>query len=89
MGFLNILFGTNDTRLIDTYQRAWVDSGRGYVDPYKYPDLDRELKVYARENNCTYKEAYIFAKTGKKTWESVDTVTFMDSNEEERKRGEF
>lgn len=84
MGLFNVLFGTSDTRLIDAYQRAWREANKGYVDPYKYPYLDRELNVYAKENNCTYKEAYIFAKTGKKTWDSVDTVTFLNSEENKK-----
>ncbi len=68
MGIFDTLFGTSDTRLMDAYQRAWWEADRGYVDPYKYPYLDRELNLYAKENNCSYKDAYIFAKTGKKNW---------------------
>ncbi|MCR4648864.1 MAG: hypothetical protein K5776_07275 [Lachnospiraceae bacterium] len=78
MGLLNILFGTNDVRLRDAYNRAWWEADRGYVNPRKYSYLDRELRAYAQDNNITYEEAFLFAKTGRKTWKSVDTVTFLD-----------
>ncbi len=70
MGLFDTLIGSSDTRLIDAYQRAWREADRGYVDPHKYSYLDRELAVYAKENNCSYNDAYIFAKTGKKNWVS-------------------
>lgn len=62
MGFLEV----DDTKIRALYQRAWVESGHGFVNPRKYPYLDRALSMYARKNGCTYDDAYIFAKTGKK-----------------------
>lgn len=62
MGFLEV----DDTKIRALYQRAWVESGHGFVNPRKYPYLDRALSMYARQNGCTYDDAYIFAKTGKK-----------------------
>ena len=67
MGIFDTLFGSSDTRLIDAYERAYREANRGFVDPRRYPYLDRELATYAKENDCTYEEAFIFAKTGKKT----------------------
>ena len=67
MGLFDILIGSSDTRLVDAYERAYREANRGYVDPRRYPYLDRELATYAKENACTYEEAFIFAKTGKKT----------------------
>ena len=62
MGFLEV----DDTKIRALYQRAWVESGHGFVNPRKYPYLDRVLSMYARKNGCTYDDAYIFAKTGEK-----------------------
>ena len=62
MGFFDI----NEDRLQVLYKRAWYDCGRGLVDPRKYPELDRALTRFAREKNCSYDEAYLLAKTGKK-----------------------
>ena len=36
------------------------------MQSWKYPELDHALTQFARENNCTYDEAYILAKTGKR-----------------------
>lgn len=60
------LFDVDETKLQAFYHRAWLECNRGYVDPRKYPYLDKALYIYARENNCTYDEAYLLAKTGKK-----------------------
>ena len=62
MGIFDI---TEDT-IMALYKRAWYDCNRGFVDPRKYPDLDHALTHFAMENNCTYDQAYILAKTGKR-----------------------
>jgi hypothetical protein len=64
MGFLEV----DDTKIRALYQRAWVESGHGFVNPRLYPYLDRALSIYARANGCTYDQAYIFAKSGEKMW---------------------
>ncbi len=62
MGILDV----DENRIKALYKRAWYDCDRGYVDPNNYPELDHALIQFATENNCTYDEAYILAKTGKK-----------------------
>ena len=72
MGLIDALFGVDDTRLQALYHRAWLEVNRGYVDPRKFPDLDRAIIIYAREHNCSYDDALIFAKTGKKPGRLAD-----------------
>ncbi len=62
MGILDV----DENRIKALYKRAWYDCDRGYVDPNNCPELDHALIQFATENNCTYDEAYILAKTGKK-----------------------
>ncbi len=66
MGILDALFEVTDERLQALYHRAWLECNRGYVDARKYPYLDKAIFIYAREHNCSYDDALIFAKTGKK-----------------------
>ena len=61
------LFDVDDDKLRALYHRAWHESGRGAVNTRKYPYLDKALTVYAKEHGCSYDEALILAKTGKKT----------------------
>ena len=61
------LFDYDEDRIKNLYHRAWIESGRSFVDTRKYPYLDEALFLFARENNCTYDEALILAKTGKRT----------------------
>ena len=44
---------------------AWHEAGMGFVDPRKYPYLNKALIQYARENNCSFDEAWRIAKVGK------------------------
>lgn len=60
------LFDITEDRLQVLYKRAWHDCGRGFVDSRKNPELDHALTHFAMENNCTYDEAYLLAKTGKR-----------------------
>ncbi len=60
------LFDVDEKKLEALYHRAWVESGRGFVDPRKYPYLDRAIIQYARENKCTYDHAWMIAKLGKR-----------------------
>ena len=62
MGF----FDVDENRIKALYKRAWYDCDRGYVDPANYPELDHALVQFATENNCSYDQAYILAKTGQK-----------------------
>ena len=66
MGLINAILSVDDTKLQAFYHRAWLEADRGFVDPRKYPYLDRAIFIYAREHECTYDEAYLLAKTGKK-----------------------
>ncbi len=61
------LFGMDDEKLQATYHRAMIEANRGFVDPRKYPYLDNALFLYAKEHGCSYDEALILAKTGKRT----------------------
>ena len=60
------LFDITDEKLQAFYHRAWLEANRGFVDTRKYPYLDKALFIYAKEHECSYDEALIFAKTGKK-----------------------
>ena len=48
MRLMDILFRVDDTRLQTFYHRAWLETDRGYVDPRKFPYLDRSIIIYAR-----------------------------------------
>lgn len=61
------IFDYDEEKIKDLYHRAWLEAGRGFVDTRKYPYLDKALYMFARENNCTYDDALILAKTGKRT----------------------
>jgi hypothetical protein len=60
------IFDINDEKLQAFYHRAWIEANRGFVDPRKYSYLDHALIQYARIYKCTYDQALILAKTGKK-----------------------
>ena len=60
------IFDIDDVKLRAFYHRAWLEANRGFVDPRKYPYLDTALLIYAGQNGCSYDEALVFAKTGKK-----------------------
>ena len=66
------IFDPTEDRIKGLYHRAWLEANRGFVDPRKYPYLDHALFVFARENNCSYDEALILAKTGKRTGRLAD-----------------
>ncbi len=61
------LFDVDERKLQMFYHRAWLQANRGFVDTRKFPYLDRALVLYAREHGCSYDEALILAKTGRKT----------------------
>ncbi|MDO4649258.1 MAG: hypothetical protein Q4B26_11475 [Eubacteriales bacterium] len=60
------LFDIDDDKIKALYHRAWLECNRGFVDPRKYPYLDKALYLFAKENGCSYDEALILAKTGKR-----------------------
>lgn len=60
------LVDVDEDKIKAFYHRAWLECNRGFVDPRKYPYLDKALIQFARENGCSYDEALIFAKTGKR-----------------------
>ena len=60
------IFDVNEDRIKALYKKAWYDCDRGFVEKGQNPELDHALTQFARENNCTYDEAYILAKTGKR-----------------------
>ena len=60
------LFDIDDEKIKALYHRAWLEANRGFVDTRKYSYLDKALIQYAKQNNCSYDQALIFAKTGKK-----------------------
>ncbi len=64
------LFDINDDKLRALYHRAWLEANRGFVDPRKFWYLDHAITQYARTFHCTYDQAWIFAKTGKKLFKS-------------------
>ena len=72
MGVIEALFEMSDERLQALYHRAWLECNRGFVDTRKFPYLDKAIYIYAREHNCSYDDALIFAKTGKKMGRLAD-----------------
>ena len=60
------IFDIDDEKIKALYHRAWLEANRGFIDTRKYPYLDKALIQYAKLNNCSYDQALIFAKTGKK-----------------------
>ncbi len=60
------LFDMDEQKIQALYHRAWVESGRGFVDPRKYPYLNKALIQYARENHCSFDEAWMLAKNGRR-----------------------
>lgn len=64
MGLFNI---DDDVRIRDLYHRAELEANRGFFNTRDYPYLDKALYMYAKDHDCSYDDALIFAKTGKKT----------------------
>ena len=60
------LFDIDDEKLKAFYHRAELEANRGFFNTRDYPYLDKALYIYAKEHDCSYDEALIFAKTGKK-----------------------
>ena len=60
------LFDIDEDKLKGYYHRAWLEANRGFVDPKKYPYLHKAIYMYAKEHGCSYDEALILAKTGKR-----------------------
>ena len=67
------LFDVDDDKLRGFYHRALLEADRGFVDTRKYPYLDKALFMYAKEHDCSYDEALIFAKTGQKMGRLADS----------------
>ena len=57
------MFEVNEEKIRDLYHRAWIESGMNQVNPRKYPYLDRALTAYARQNGCSYDQAYRTVRT--------------------------
>ena len=57
------LFDVNEDKLRALYHRAWHEAGMGFVDPRKFPYLNKALIQYARENQCSYDAALRIAKS--------------------------
>ena len=60
------MFVIDEEKLKAFYHRAWLEADRGFVDTRKYLYLDRALIQFAKENRCSYDEALVLAKTGKR-----------------------
>ncbi len=63
MGLLDV----DEEKLRYYYHRAWIEAGGGFVDPRKFPYLDKALYLYATEHGCTYDQALIVAETPEMT----------------------
>lgn len=61
------LFDIDESKLQNFYHRAWLECNRGFVDPRKFIYLDKAIIQFARENGCSYDDAFVLAKTGKRT----------------------
>lgn len=60
------IFDIDEGKLQGLYHRAWLECNRGFVDPRRFPYLDKAIIAFARENGCSYDDAFILAKTGKR-----------------------
>ena len=60
------LFDVDEEKLQALYHRAFIESGYGFVDPRKYPYLDRALFAYAKDHHSSYDDAVLLAKGIKK-----------------------
>ncbi len=59
------LFDVDAEKLQLLYHQAWYEAGMGFMDPRKYPYLNKALIQYARENKCSFDEEWRIAKVGK------------------------
>lgn len=59
------LFDVNEEKLQSLYHRALAEAHYGFVNPRKYPYLDRAIMQYARLNGCSYDQAFLVAKNGR------------------------
>ena len=66
------IFDVDEKKLRALYHRAWLECGWGFVYSRKFDYLDHALTQFAIENHCSYDEAYILAKTGKRTGQLVN-----------------
>jgi len=60
------IFDVDEKKIKALYHRAWIESGMNPVNPRKVPYLDHTLTAYARQNGCSYDEALLMAKSGRK-----------------------
>ena len=60
------MFDIDEAKLRALYHRAELEANRGYVETRKYPYLDKALMIFAQQNGCSYDDALVFAKTGKR-----------------------
>jgi len=67
------LFDINENKLQSLYHRAWHEAHGRDVNPRQYPYLDRAIMQFARENHCSYDDALILAKTGRKVGRLIGT----------------
>ena len=61
------LFDMDENKLQALYHRAELECNRGFVNPRNFNYLDEAIQQFARENACSYDDAFILAKTGKRT----------------------
>ena len=62
------IFDIDEDRIKALYKKASYECDRGFVNSRDFPELDDALIQFATENDCTYDEAYILAKTGEKLY---------------------
>ncbi len=60
---MGLFFGASNASVQAMQKRAFVESKGGAVDPRKYEYLDRELRLYAKQNNCSYNDAVRVSKS--------------------------
>ncbi|MDO4978282.1 MAG: hypothetical protein Q4E53_13605 [Eubacteriales bacterium] len=57
------IFDVDEQKLRNMYKRGWVEANHGFVNPHKYPYLEKALIQYARENKCSFDQALRIAKS--------------------------
>ncbi len=60
---MGLFLGASKESVRAMQKRAYHEAKGGSVNPRDYSYLDRELRLYAKQNNCSYNDAVSVSKT--------------------------